>query len=256
MDTTSLDESSVRVSADAHIGSAEVDRARGAIVRLAHVAPRPVVSARVRLTRHGDPAVARPVTARGALDVSGRLVVARADGATPAEAVDGLVTTLRRRLENLDSRDRHDEPPPWRTRPAQRAWESVPDHEREIVVHTSWSPEPCTVDEAAREMGMLGLDFHLFTEQGTGQDCVLYRAGEQGYRLALTTPPGPHDLAPFRLPVTVSQAPAPVLTAREAIARMEALGLGFLYYLDGDRGRGAVVHRRADGHYGLVEPAS
>lgn len=63
METTSIDESAVRVSTDSHIGAEEAARVRAAVVRLARLAPRPVLSARVRLTRHGDPAVVRPVVA-------------------------------------------------------------------------------------------------------------------------------------------------------------------------------------------------
>ena len=29
-------------------------------------------------------------------------------------------------------------------------------------------------------------------------------------------------------------------------------GLPFLFYLDGDHGRGAVLYHRYDGHYGLI----
>ena len=41
-----------------------------------------------------------------------------------------------------------------------------------------------SIDDAARDLDLLDYDFYLFTESGTGQDSVLYRAGATGYRLA------------------------------------------------------------------------
>lgn len=84
---------------------------------------------------------------------------------------------------------------------------------------------------------------------------MLYRAGATGYRLAQLTPPGPHELAPFQLPLTISTQPAPMLATGEAVARLNLLGLPFLFFLDADRGRGAVLYHRYDGHYGLITPS-
>jgi hypothetical protein len=44
------------------------------------------------------------------------------------------------------------------------------------------------VDEAAEEMDELDYDFYRFTEIGSGQESVLYRAGSTGHRLAQLTP--------------------------------------------------------------------
>ena len=52
-----------------------------------------------------------------------------------------------------------------------------------ITRHKSYSLPTCTVEEAAVEMEALDYDFHLFTEEGTGQDSVLYREGPTEYRL-------------------------------------------------------------------------
>ncbi|MFI5615685.1 sigma 54 modulation/S30EA ribosomal C-terminal domain-containing protein [Amycolatopsis sp. NPDC051903] len=37
----------------------------------------------------------------------------------------------------------------------------------EIVRHKSFTFPKCTIDDAARDMGLLDYDFHLFTEVGT-----------------------------------------------------------------------------------------
>ncbi|HET6502898.1 MAG TPA: HPF/RaiA family ribosome-associated protein [Amycolatopsis sp.] len=243
------------------------DYAREKISKLAHLAHRPVLSARVKLSRHGNPAVAQPVVAQANLNVNGWLVRAQAEGITAREAIDRLEARLRRRLERVAQRweARHGRvrggslpgPHEWRqsSEPTHRGAFSRPESEREIVRHKSFSLHRCTVDEAAEEMGLLDYDFHLFTEAGSGQDSVLYRSGPTGYRLARLTPPGPHELAAFELPLTISDQPAPRLSTREAMDRLNLIGLPFLFFLEDDRGRGAVLYHRYDGHYGLITPA-
>lgn len=258
---TSVD---IRVTTDGHVPGI-ADYARDKIGALLHLAHRPVLSARVRVTRHGDPAVPHPVVAQGNLDVNGRLVRAQAEGGSAREAIDRLEARLRHQLERVAphwearrGRMPSTEPHEWRhqSEPARRRrWYPRTPEEREIVRHKSFTLQRCTVDDAAHDMGMLGYDFHLFTESGTGQDAVLYRAGETGYRLALITPPGPHELATFQLPLTISTQSAPELTTDEAVARLNLLDLPFLFFLDADRGRGAMLYRRYDGHYGLITPA-
>jgi hypothetical protein len=97
-------------------------------------------------------------------------------------------------------------------------------------------------------------EFHLFTEVGSGQDSVLYRAGDTGYRLAQIAP-RPDDVRMSTTPVTVSAQPAPRLTVDEAVNRLELTGLPFVFFLDADHARGQVLYRRYDGHYGLITPA-
>jgi hypothetical protein len=40
-----------------------------------------------------------------------------------------------------------------------------------------------------------------------------------------------------------------------AVSEMNAVGHRFLFFEDAETGRGSVVYRRYDGHYGLIEPA-
>lgn len=71
----------------------------------------------------------------------------------------------------------------------------------------------------------------------------------------MTTPPGSHRLAIFRLPLTVSAQPAPSLTVVHAVVRLNLLDLPFLFFHDADSRRCAVLHHRYDGHYRLITPA-
>jgi ribosome-associated translation inhibitor RaiA len=254
----------VRVSVHGYLpGIAPYAREKvGALLPLAH---KPVLSARVRLTRLGDPAVPRPVLAQANLDVNGRIVRAQTEAETAREAVDRLEKRLRHRLERIaqhreSRRGRTPSPQPheWRHQSEPRQWRGYyprPEDEREIVRQKCFEPAPLTVDDAAREMGLLDYDFYLFTESGSGQDSVLYRAGATGYRLAQLIPPHRDELAAFRLPVTISEQPAPTLSTGEAVDRLNLLGLPFLFFLDGERGRGALLYHRYDGHYGLISTA-
>ena len=195
------------------------------IGRLSRFAHRPVLHARVRLSEHADPAVAPRTVAQANLDVNGRLVRAQVEGATAEEAIDRLEARLRRRLEHVAgaweakqhavSCDPHE----WRHQ-SERAhrpsyFPRRPD-QCQIIRRKSFTLGTRSVDEAAQEMALL---------------------------------------APFALSLTVSPQPAPVLTIDRAIERLSLLGLPFLFFIDPDQGRAAVLYHRYDGHYGLISPA-
>lgn len=243
-----------------------VPYAREQIRQLFQFAHQPVLSARVRISRHPDPAIAEPCVARACLDLNGRPVRAHAAAPTVKQAVDRVRDRLRHRLQHPDpavgsweerrGQAPSTEPHEWRhgQAPSHRPpYRAVPAQEREIVRHKSLALHHCNVDQAADLLEDMDYDFHLFTEVGTDQDSVIYRAGDTGYRLAQLQPAS-GSVADHTLPLTISPQPAPVLDTEEAIARMAFLAEPFLFYLDGERGRGAVLYRRYDGHYGLITP--
>jgi sigma 54 modulation/S30EA-like ribosomal protein len=245
-------------------GAADYARKKvGELGRLTHA---PVLHARVRLTQHRDPAVARRVVAQANLDVNGRLVRAQVDGVTAPEAVDRLEARLRQRLERGAEhwearRGRLPQigPHEWRHQSEPRHRPNYfprPECDRRVIRHKSYSLPTCTVEEAAHEMELLDYDFHLFTEEGTRQDSVLYREGLAEYRLAQVNPDMVDDLAPFEMALTISPHPAPRLAVDQAIGRIGLLDLPFLFFVDAARDRGCVVYHRYDGHYGLITPAS
>jgi hypothetical protein len=255
----------VEVTAHGQLPGA-ADYARNKIGELGRLTHKPVLHARVKLSQHGDPAVARRVVAQANLDVDGRLVRAQVEGVTAREAIDRLEARLRHRLER--SAEHWEAKRGGITRVGPREWrhQSEPTHrpnyfprpesERRIMRHKSYSLPTCTVEEAALEMELLDYGFHLFTEEGTKQDSVLYREGPNEYRLAQVNPESADEPAPFDMPLTISPQPAPRLTVDEAIARIGLLGLPFLFFVDTARDRGSVLYHRYDGHYGLITPAS
>lgn len=250
----------VQVSGELPPGIAEYleERVRS-VLRFAH---RPVLYARARVTRHGNPALAHPVLAQANIDVNGQLVRAQVAGGTAHEAVDLLRDRLQRRLQDLQRADRRTRRPPdsaegWRHGdiPTQRPpYYPRPPEEREIVRRKSVTAVPSTLDEAVFDLDVMDYDFHLFTELGSGQDSVIYRAGPTGYRLAQVEPQ-PEALAPHAVSVTVSDQPAAELSTAEAMERMALSNQPFLFFRDVERGRGALLYRRYDGHYGLITPA-
>lgn len=228
----------------------------------------PVLGARIRLSRSGNPALSSPFIAKATLDVNGRPLCAQVAAPTAREAVDRLRERLRQRMDHSLGRGRSNQeqhrarhasdlPGQWRhgDPPAHRPpYFPRPPEQRQIIRHKSVTLARTGVDEAASDMEAMDFDFHLFTESGSGQDSVLYRAGPTGYRLAQIVPM-PEGLAPHGLPLSMSAQPAPLLSTEEAVERMGYLNEPFLFYLDGERGRAALLYRRYDGHYGLITPA-
>ena len=253
----------VEVSTHGRLSTDAVDYARRKVADLGRRTDRPVLWARVRLTRHDDPAVERPIVAQANVDVDGRLVRAQADGTTVREAIDRLEARLQRSLgraaEHWEARrGKLPRPNEWRhqSEPTLRpAYFPRPAAERRIVRRKSFTLQSCTVDAAALEMELLDYDFHLFTEKRTGAASVLYRGGPTGYRLAQVAPAPLDELAPFALPVTISQQPVPCLIVDQAVERLGLLGLPFLFFVDAAEGRACVLYHRFDGHYGLITPA-
>lgn len=242
-------------------GAAEY--ARDKIGALGRLTDQPVLFAHVKFTKHANPARESPVLAQANIDVNGRLVRAQVQAPTASEAVDQLETRLQRRLERITrqwetQRRVETSSSDWRrqSEPTQRPdYFPRPPEERRIIRRKSFTLATSTVDEAALEMDLLDYDFHLFVEEGTAQDSVLYRDGPTGYRLAQVHPVPADQLADFELPLTISDHPPPRRTAEQAAKRMGLLGLPFLFFVDVESNRGKVLYRRYDGHYGLITPA-
>ena len=255
----------VDVEAGADIPAGALAEANAKIAALGGYTEEPILHCRVRLSRSHDPAVARPVSAQGNLDVNGRVLRVQVAADNAHEAVALLETRLRRKLAGMA---RHWEarrgampeatPHEWRhgAEPTHRPeFYPRPEQDRKIVRHKTYEPARATPEEAAFDMDMLDYDFQLFTDSESGQDSVIYHAGPTGYRLAQLVP-DPTRTWSTALPLTVSERPAPGLTLAEAVHRLDATGLPFVFFAEPTSGRGRVLYRRYDGHYGLVTPAS
>ncbi len=248
------------------VDSRTVEYIRTRIRGLARYTDHAIVHARVNVTEHADRAVSRAFLAQANIGVGRQLVRAQVAATSLHEAIDALYERLRRQLtahaEHWEARrGGFARPGEWRhaSAPSQRAdYFPRPQGEREIVRHKSLAIPLSTVDEAAFDMEMLDYRFHLFTERGTGQDSVLYETDHGRLRLAQIDPQ-PDQIAAARVAFEVSPQPAARLTVADAIRRLDLSGLPFLFFRqesdrDAGPGRGCVLYRRYDGHYGLISP--
>lgn len=264
--TSSITMAEIRVSLDGSIPEDVTEEVRRRVSTVLDRLRQPVLSARVRLIRHGDPAVARPVSAQANVDINGRLIRVQVEAETLGEALAQLEAKLWHNAERAAARwkDRTGRKPSagpheWRhiEEPAPRpSYFPRPPEDRRVLRHKTFGLAPSTVEEAAFDMDALDYDFYLFTELGSGQDSLLYRAGPTGYRLAQETP-APDKVDAGTLPLTISEKPAAVLSTAAAVDRLNLSGQPFLFFRppDGPH-RVRVLYRRYDGHYGLITPAA
>ncbi|WP_282204708.1 HPF/RaiA family ribosome-associated protein [Kitasatospora fiedleri] len=213
----------------------------------------PVLGVRVRLVQEPHRTVARPSLAQVVVDLNGRPVRAHVAARTMREAVDLLQDRLVSRLARLRRQRQHPHEPLGLPadggghRPEHRV---RPPEERRVVRHGSYGPARCTPLAAVRELEALDHDFHLFTDAGSGREGVVYRGTAGGYRLA--------SAGPLSAPVpglVTGRLAVPRLTLAGARERLDLSGLPFVFFTDAGTGRGHVLYRRYDGHYGLVAPA-
>ncbi|MBH0779359.1 sigma 54 modulation/S30EA ribosomal C-terminal domain-containing protein [Nocardia bovistercoris] len=245
----------LRVSTGHHVSASAATYARSKLGPALRHAHEPVLGARVRIAGHADPAVARPVVAQINVDVNGRAVRVQVAAATTAEAVDRLADRLKTRLERLarhrngSRHGRHNHE--WNHGDLPRVLDSA--QERRIIRRKSYALAGETCDEAAFDMELMDYGFHLFTEAGSGADSVLYRTDGAGYRLAQVDP-RPGAITTGALPISMSPTPAPSLDIDDAVVRLEATGMPFVFFHDRATGRGTVLYHRYDGDYGVITP--
>jgi hypothetical protein len=255
----------VAVLTKGSVSDGEVDYAVGRVAAALRKIDEPVLFARLKLGRAGDPARPKPALAEVALDLDGELVRAHVAAGDLREAADLLQRRLRDRLQHraehrgdLRTRGAQREPGEWRhgdlptVRPARF---DRPVDQREVVRHKTFAIDELTPDEAAFDMDQLDYDFYLFCDLASGQDAVLERLPDATYRLTRLRP-STAEHGPVSIPLAVADTAAPALTVDEARERFDVSGEPFLFFADASTGRGNVIYRRYDGHYGLITPAS
>lgn len=254
---------SLQVTTQGPVSRRDEDYAVEKISRLGHLADRNILQGRIALAEEPNPALQRRAVAKASLDVSGRMVRAHVAAESMNEAVDMLEARLRRALERVADRrgpsrdDGTPSPGEWRhglVSGRRPLYFPRPAEERETIAHKAYALAAILPEEAVVEMEDLDHDFYLFTDVATGEEAVVYRRddGELGLRQMT---PVPDRLERVACPMVLDPAPAPVLSHQEATARLDASGEPFVFYADADTGRGNVVYRRYDGHYGRIVPA-
>jgi ribosome-associated translation inhibitor RaiA len=253
----------VVVQARGRVSAAEREYAEEKIGHLLGGSPGPVLFARVELVEHSDPARERPAFAKAELDVNGRLVRGHVAAATMFEAVDRLEARVRVQLERLahraesqHARLRNGGDHEWRhgERIASRpSFFPRPVEERELVRRKSFAIGEMTPTDAAFDLEILDHDFYLFTNSETREDNVIARAEGGGYELL--EPSGTSSSAHTSPPVQPSATRPPTLSIEDATQLLDEGGSPFLFFMGPETGRGQVLYRRYDGHYGLIVPS-
>jgi ribosome-associated translation inhibitor RaiA len=246
--------------------SGEVDdearhSAQETIVRTIQKLNEPVLLARLRLGWEPDPARLRPATAQASLDIDGDVVRAHVAARTMPEAIDLLEQRLRDRIEHRSRRREQlhrsspsHEPGEWRhgDLPSHRpGYFDRPVEDRQLVRHKTFAVDELTSDEAVFDMEQLDYDFYLFRDLASGSDSLVERLEDGSYRLTRAESTDV-DLRPLATDIALSETPAPVLDLEEAIERLNAGNEPHVFFVDSASGRGSVLYRRYDGHYGLI----
>ena len=265
-DTTSPDEQvRLAVSAGEGVPASAIDYATGKLTHLASHERAPILFGEVRLTLEPNPARERPATAEAVFVVNGDPVRAHVAAHDLPEAVDLLEDRMARRLERHRRRGtdrarrmhgqaehewRHGDPPAHRPEYFDR-----PVDERRLVRRKTFTMGEMTCDEAADALDLLGHDFLLFANLATGADAVVFYGDDHG--LELIDASGRDDAvgADTVVPVRLSGHGTPRCTVEEAAAQLDVDVLPFVFHVDPGTGRGSVVYRRYDGHYGVITPA-
>lgn len=245
------------------VGEDDVDYALARIGAVLRHLDDPILFARLKLGSATDPARVRPALAQITIDVNGELIRAHVAGHTMREAADLLQGRLRAKLERR-AEHRHDlrthggerQAGEWRhgDLPTERPdYYDRPPGERQLVRHKTFAVGELTVDEAAFDMEQLDYDFHLFRDLASGDDAVLERMSGGRYRLTRLHP-SPVEPTATAIDLTIADTAPAELTVPEAVERLDVNGESFVFFANAATGRGNVVYRRYDGHYGLITP--
>jgi ribosome-associated translation inhibitor RaiA len=263
MAPSSTNAESVVVEARGEVSDAERAYARAKVDHLRAMVPGPVLYARVALQAESNPARDRPAVAKAELDVNGQLVRAHVASGTMVAAIDLMESRLRQGLERLAH---HEESKHLRHRgPGEHEWQhgrpapARPPHfprpveEREVVRRKTFAVGEATPDEAIFDLELLDLDFYLFKNLETGEDNVITRATGAGYELIEPSPEC--SLAEHAAEIRPSAIRPASMSIDDALSHLNLGDEPFVFFFDPDSGRGRLLYRRYDGHYGLIVPA-
>ncbi|MEL6890715.1 MAG: sigma 54 modulation/S30EA ribosomal C-terminal domain-containing protein [Actinomycetota bacterium] len=224
----------------------------------------PVRHVRVRMDHAPDRNRDRSTTIRAVVDIRGGSVRAHVTEATTHSALVALDTKLtsqlRQRLERQRSlaERKHTNDGAWRhgMAPVSRPdYFPRPREEREVVRHKSVAPGLSSVEEAIFDLTTMDYDFYLYVDDTTRRDALVFRRdGESDTELHVQCVGGAGDPHPVPDGVVVDGNGVPELTLEGARERLDVGHEPFVFFVDPDAGRGHVLYRRYDGHYGLLVP--
>ncbi len=224
-----------------------------------------VLFAKVALAISPHPGCERPATVQVTLDIDGDMVRAEATSSSIRDAIALVHERLRHKFEHraqrrlwLRRRAAAVSEPGERRRgdvaSRRREYFDRPVAERQLVRHKSFAPADSTPEEAAFDLEQLDYDFYLFRDLISGEDSLIERGPDDGYRLTRLRPVGVDPAVDTDTSVTLEISDVAVLrlTVDEAIDRLDATGERFVFFANPATDRGNVAYHRHDGHYGLI----
>ena len=254
------------------VGSKDREIALTKIRHLCELGHESVLAAVVKLKVRSKSRLELPAIAEASLDLNGTPIRAHAAGHSMSEAIDLLVEKLTRRLRRrrkrfeskrrqtvnrLRSRANYENAHyevNSEERGQQPGYSRVPAEDREVVKHKSLAMRPVTLEEAADEMDQLDHGFYLFFDCDHDVDRVVYRNGG-GLLYAMPTVSRENLPGDTRPPILPSSLVLNHLPLEDAKALLDVGEEPFVFFTDSPNGRGQVLYRRFDGHYGLITPA-
>ncbi len=253
----------VAVTTQGEVGPEWTAYATGKLARLTHLTDEPVLFGRVNLLQQADPANPRPSVAKLSLDVNGAPVRAQVAARDTQEAIDLAERRLRDKIEHRSEqrqavrrRPARSEAGEWRhgDLPAVRPeFYERPPEERQLVRHRTFAVDELTPDEAAFDLEQLDYDFYLFRDLASGTDCLIEHGPAGSYRIRHAAE-APEGAGPTAIRLEPAPEPTPELTVAAAIELLNDTDQPFVFFRNTATGRGNVVYRRYDGHYGLITP--
>lgn len=244
---------------------ADLDRAVEKVRHVAERAREPIHHIEVRVKLGSNPTHDRPAVAEATIDVNGRPVRAHTAAPTVPEAVDALIDRLRSRLDRFEDRlhqlhlrDRNavSEPGEWHhgdIPPARLPWVDLPFDEREVRRTKTFAMTPMSVEEAAFDLDLLDHSFYLFVDEATASDAVI-SVDEDGSLAIQRSAAVPSPVDPGVVALRHIEVAPSTLTEAEAKEFLDVSGDRFVFFVSARSGRGTVLYRRNDGHYGLISP--
>jgi ribosome-associated translation inhibitor RaiA len=237
---------------------------RRKIVAAARVSQVPIRYGKVKITHEPHPSIARRDIVAVTLDVDGQPIRAHAAGYTTKEAVDILEERLRRELADLHhqlafrrrQRRANTLPGEWRhggIATARPTYFPRAPEEREVVRRKTYSLGRTTPEDAALEMEMLDHDFHLFIDSATGRDSVIRRVRDGRYEVARALRDNEETAELSEIGVG---PPPQAMTLGDAVEHLNATDGPFVFFVDVETSRGAILYWRYDGHYGVITAKS
>jgi ribosome-associated translation inhibitor RaiA len=243
----------VELTVVAPIPDRQVEYARRCIASLDRYVGRPLIGARLTLRRDGGSPTHPLFAADADVRFDGRVLAAHATGPTAQQAAGAVAEALRRQVRRIvgarvalrnELRDVGAGPPRRQGKPAE---------ERGLVQRRTYADRPEPTLTAIADLLQDAELFHLFVHVRTSEDVVVHWRDDG--RICLLHPRGSvladeGDL----IAVQASRYSSP-LSFADARAEMDFLSHRFLYFVDAADERGRVLYLRADGDYGVVEPA-